>query len=282
MRSTFEFYVAQLDGWPFEVGVDLGPGKEARFESMPFRWHLRFELNHPDANGLASAEEEALLLTIQEEIESAMPDDGCRFVAAVTHRKAHTLVIYSDSLPKDGHPILKALEGIQTHTTRVLHEEDPKWDEYRDVLFPSTGFLHQIKDRQVLREFERQGDDCGEVHSIEPRFVGLSKEGADGLTTALKSKGFSIKGVDEIGLNGQRDWQVTAAAESPLALSILDDFRQTWMGLAEEAGGRYDGWSAELVPVTGANNNTGCDGHLSGVSEDYVENIDNPSTPDAS
>lgn len=269
MRSTFEFYMAKLDGWPFEVGVDLAAHDDERCAKMPYRWHLRFELNHPNEDGLASAEEEALLLAIQEEIEAALPEEGCRFVAAVTHRNAHTLVIYSNRLPEDGHPILKALEGIETHTTRVLHEEDASWDEYQDVLYPSAAFLHQIKDRRILREFERQGDDCGEVHSIEPRFVGLDKDGADRLAAALQERGFGIKGIDEVGQNGQCEWQVTAAAESPLALPILDDFRQTWMTLAEEAGGRYDGWSAELIPVTGANNNTGCDGHLSGVAEDY-------------
>ena len=56
---------------------------------------------------------------------------------------------------------------------------------------------------------------------------------------------------------------------SPLGLAVLDEFRPRWLDLASGAGGRYEGWSAELIPVSGANNNHGAAGHLSGRDEDY-------------
>ncbi|MCA9320117.1 MAG: DUF695 domain-containing protein [Planctomycetes bacterium] len=269
MRPTFEYYMAKLDDWPFEVRVDLSLMESAPDAAMPIRWHIRLELNHPTVDGLCTAEEQALLLAIQEEIQAALTDDACQLVAVVTHRNARTMVVYSSEAPEEGHPVLKALSRVETHETRVIHEEDASWTEYRDFLYPNASLLHQIKDRRVLREFERNGDDCSEVHCIEPRFVGLNEDGAHDLAKSLAKAGFGVKAVDEIGANGEREWQVTAAAQSPLALSILDDFRQKWIDMAEQAGGRYDGWSAEVVPVTGSNNNHGVDGHLAGGEEDY-------------
>ncbi len=140
--------------------------------------------------------------------------------------------------------------------------DDPSWEEYRTILYPSDNFLHQIKDRRILKEFEKRGDDCCEVHSIEPRFVGLSQDGASGLAKALEERGFGVKGIDEVGANGNREFNVTGVALSPLALPILDDFRGVWIYLADSNGGRYDGWSAEVVPVDGHNYNTGARGHL--------------------
>ncbi len=269
MRSSLEYYMARLDDWPFEVGVDLEWIDKAPVPGLPERWHVRLELNHPTENGLCTAEEQALLLAIQEELLAAMKDGECVFVAAVTHRKARTLVFYASEEPTEQHPVIQALGGVKTHLSSVRHANDPQWVEYKDALYPNESFIHQIKDRRLLREFEAQGDDCSEVHSIEPRFVGLSEDGAKLLSKSLETAGFGVKAVDEVGQNGQREWQVTGVAESPLALSILDDFRRLWLNMAAEAGGRYDGWSAEVVPVTGRNNNTGCDGHLSGVAEDY-------------
>lgn len=263
MTMKLESYLSSLDGWPFEVQVDLAARERAPVAELPHRLHLRLELNHPTEVGLASAEEAALLSVIQEELLARVSASEAVLVAAVTHRKARTLVFYcAMGADTDGHPIQAAIDVVETHKTSLQSEQDPEWAEYLNVLYPDDNFLHQIKDRRVLKEFELRGDDCGEVHSIEPRFVGLTAEGAKGLASDLEKLGFDVKDMNESGLNGSREWIVTGIARSPLALPILDDFRANWINLARNAGGRYDGWSAEVVPVDGQNNNTGCSGHL--------------------
>ena len=37
MRPNFEFYMASLDGWPFEVGVDLQYAEADDCGEVPFR-----------------------------------------------------------------------------------------------------------------------------------------------------------------------------------------------------------------------------------------------------
>jgi len=251
MRPEFEYYMAALDRWPFYAGVDLSLEEDAPLEGFEHRVHVRLELNHPTADGLCSAEEEALIYAIEQEILSHVSPEEMRLVAEVTHRNARTLVFYCSTAPDEEQGIYKALASVDTHTTKVLDEMDKDWSEYKDVLFPAPNFMHQINDRKVLREFERCGDDCSEVHSIEPLFVQLDENGAQRLASELKEAGFDVKDLAEVGLNGQREWQVTGQVRSPLALSILDDFRQVWLDLADRSGGRYNGWSAEVMPVGG-------------------------------
>lgn len=267
MQTSFEYYVALVDHWPFEVGVDMSLPEDSRMEGLKYRLHVRFELNHPTEDGLCTAEEEALLCACQQEITADLEEANHRLVATVTHRSARTLVIYSREEPNEAHRIVQSLERVTTHKTTVIHEIDAEWQEFREVLYPSLNFRHQIKDRQLLREFERRGDDCSEVHSIEPCFAAASKESADGIAELLGEKGFKVLGVDEANGVG---WRVKAQVNSPLGLAILDDLRRIWLHLAESHNAQYEGWSADLIPVSGENNNTGIGGHLFGdIGEDY-------------
>ncbi len=277
MSRNLEYYVAQLDQWPFEVGVDLNLDTTVRKNGLPFRAHIRLELNHPTDDGLCTVEEEALLVAVQEEILCQLNSEDHCFVASVTHRNARTLVLYLREEPDSQAPINKAMEKVQTHKSRVMWEADAEWGEYNDVLLPSENFRHQIKDRHILKELERQGDDCSEIHSIEPRFNIAEREHADQLAKALQESGFKVKEIikAEECANGDGEWRLTASAQSPLALAVLDEFRPVWLDLAEKLDAKYDGWSAEVIPVDGDNNNTGCDGHLSGKAEDY-ENVTKP------
>ena len=110
MSQNLEYYVAQLDHWPFEVGVDLNLNSSERRNDLPFRAHIRLELNHPTDDGLCTAEEEALLVAVQEEIISGLaPEDHC-LVAAVTHRNARTLVLYLREEPNESSPINAVME----------------------------------------------------------------------------------------------------------------------------------------------------------------------------
>ncbi len=275
MARNLEYYVAQLDHWPFEVGVDLSLKGSEKREELPFRAHIRLELNHPTDDGLCTAEEEALLVAVQEEILSSLDANDFCFVASVTHRNARTMVLYLREEPGEDSPINEVMEKVQTHKSRVMWEEDRAWAEYTDVLLPSENFQHQIRDRHLLKEFERQGDDCSEVHCIEPRFNVADEKKAEELAASLKDAGFGVKEITKVEANGNSSWRLVATAESPLGLAVLDEFRPTWLSLAREAGAQYDGWSAEVIPVAGDNNNTGCSGHLSGREEDY-EGVERP------
>ncbi|MEZ6196222.1 MAG: DUF695 domain-containing protein [Planctomycetota bacterium] len=264
MRPNFEYYMASLDQWPFEVGVDLTARDRAPVAGKPFRVHLRLELNHASDDGLSTKEEDALLALIEDEILATLDPDGYELVASVTHRKARTLVLYSSRRPEDDPAIARALEKIETHTTKVMCEEDPGWDEYAEQLYPDTEMMHQIQDRRVLREFERCGDDAAEMHVIEPRFIGLDEAGAKALSESLSNLRYEIR---EMRRGAGDEWIVTAAVKSPLGLAVLDEFRHTWLELARQTKGAYQGWSAEVVPVSGKNNNPGLGGHLNDVPD---------------
>ncbi len=249
MRPYFEYYTANLDRWPIELGVDLALIEKAPIAGLTHRVHLRLNLNHPTADGLCCQEESALLLAVEEEILSSLPKDSFCYVAHVTHRGRRTIILYMDGMPQPGQPLLDAVERVETHTTLLQFEEDPEWKEYLEYLYPNEGFRHQIKDRRVLKEFERRGDDPARNHSIEPVFSGLDEQGALELRKALESVGFMVGDVANVSNNGVTSWRVIGKVKSPLALSILDDYREIWMALAKEQGGHYDGWSAEVLPI---------------------------------
>jgi uncharacterized protein DUF695/regulator of ribonuclease activity B len=266
MRPNFEYYMGKLDDWPFEVGVDLSLRERAPIAEKPYRIHVRFELNGASSDGLSTKEEDALLALIEDEVIATLDPEIYAFVSEVTHRKARTLVFYSSQRPEEDPTIQKALDLIETHTTKVIGEEDPEWTEYTEVLYPCEEMMHQIQDKRVLRQFERQGDDSAEVRAIEPRFIGLNEANAKTLAENLRGQGY---GIGEIADSGSGTWSVTAQVQSPLALAILDDFRHTWLELARQHEGTYQGWSAEVVPVSGKNNNTGLGGHLNDIPDEF-------------
>ena len=252
--DNFDYYLASLDQMPFHVGVDMQLRDQTPQPDLPYRAHIRLELNHPTVDGLATLEEVALLREVEQQILGVLPAESFKLVAHVTHRSARTMIVYMRDEPIDDSDIVKSILGAtESHAIRVIYEVDPEWTEYRDVLYPSERFEHQIRDRHVLDRFEKEGDDCARNHEIEPRFSGLEQEAAEKLKADLEEKGFKVLEVKEVGLNGNREWQVMAQAISPLALAILDDFRECWIALARKHGGHFDGWSADVMPFeTGA------------------------------
>jgi hypothetical protein len=250
MRPHFDYYIASLDRWPFHVGVNLELKEKAPLKALPWRAHVRIDLNHPTADGLCTQGEEAQLYDVEDAILSRLRAGEHCFVSQVTHRSRRTMVVYVKEQPKDGDPLYDALAAIATHTAQMIEcVHDPEWTEYREVLYPLPNFEHQIRDKKKLAHFEREGDDCAQLHAIEPTFIVKEPAGAEKLAAELKNAGFHVKGVTKVAEKGVKGWRVTAQVESPLALAILDDFRETWLELATKAGADYEGWNAELVPV---------------------------------
>ncbi|MEE9391723.1 MAG: DUF695 domain-containing protein [Planctomycetota bacterium] len=264
MRPNFDYYMARLDDWPFEVGVDLSVREAVPIDGLQFRLHVRLGLNNPSDDGLSTKEEDALLALIEDEMLHTLDSADYRFVAAVTHRKARTLVFYSRHSQMEGEAIHKVLTDAKTHNAKVISEEDPEWTEYTDVLYPNEEMLHQIMDRKVLKEFDRRGDDPASIHAIEPCFVNLCEEGVEICRSGLEAEGFVVTDVSETSRNGTgaKEFSLKARVKSPLGLAILDDFRHSWLSIAKKAKGSYRGWSSELVPISGDNNDHGLGGHL--------------------
>lgn len=250
MRPHFDYYIGALDRWPFHVGVNLALKSAAPVSGLEWRAHVRIDLNHPTADGLATNGEEAELYEVEDKILSHLKREDYCFVSQVTHRNRRTMVIYLREKPEENSKLMTGLESILNHKTAIIDcVHDPEWSEYKEVLYPQPNFEHQINDKKRLKEMERSGDDCSRLHAIDVSFHAPTPQAAEKLAAELKLVGFGVKSVLRAGGSESQGWRVIAEVESPLALSILDDFRETWFDTARRAGCRFDGWNAEIVPV---------------------------------
>lgn len=245
MTNDFACYLAALDGWPFEVAVDLALADRAPLAGLPWRAHVRMELARPTPDGLCAPEERDDLGREEAAILALLQDDGCALVARVTHRGARTLVFHCRDCAPEVEEKVRVLTRHRRPRWQLVH--DPEWTEFRSVLLPSREMLHQIEDRRVIREYEASGGDPSASHRIAARFRGEGDPASSTLVEALREKGFVVRVLD---LADPESWLV-AEADSPLFPALLDDFRHTWIQLALEHGAVYVGWSARPSGTSG-------------------------------
>lgn len=250
MRPHFDYYIGSLDRWPFHCGVNLSLKDAAPLEGLVWRAHVRIDLNHPTADGLATNDEEAELYNVEEQILARLAGDEHCFVSQVTHRNRRTMVIYLKTEAKEGHPLVQGIASVTTHKAAMIEcVNDPDWSEYLEFLYPQPNFEHQIRDRKTLKVMEERGDDCSRLHNITAEFWASDPAIAEKLAAEMKQLGFPVASIVKAEGADKGGWRITGIVKSPLAIAIIDDFREKWLALAESTGARYDGWRAEIVPV---------------------------------
>ena len=116
--------------------------------------------------------------------------------------------------------------------------------------------LHLLRQRQndswdakLIDQLRKRGSDPFKPHDVDFFFAFPTVDAAERLAAQLRSEGFDVD-VKDSPENGELRYSLHAHKSMKLTVPDMQELSRRLTDAATQRGGRYDGWSAQQVPIT--------------------------------
>lgn len=158
LSSDWENYVVSLKGKPVSINVDLGLKKIAPMRENPFAIIVRVKLNDPDVHGMPQGDDVEQLLRLEDKlVEMLARQNGTVFAGRFTQRGLREFYFYAPDTIGYLKAINETMGNFPALQFLCTAKNDPDWDNYNTVLYPSKMDMIRIDSRRRLSEMARQG-----------------------------------------------------------------------------------------------------------------------------
>ena len=247
MSDDWDFYFARVNDAVSSIFVDLGVRADAPMEKRPWLLWVSVDLQSPNADGLSTQAEAPVLHAIGDALDAMIaPTCGAQLVGRITGAGRREFYFYGE----EPGPLDLAVSNAMKNFAPYVHEcgstLQPDWEQYLDLLYPSESNLQRMFNRRVLETLAENGD----VHET-PRQVDHWLEFADEAARAacrdtLIAIDFRLE--DEfVGEEADRPHTLVVSRVDSVDSHTINGITLELARLAQEHGGRYDGWESPVV-----------------------------------
>jgi regulator of RNase E activity RraB len=238
--------MAEIDGDPASISLDLGASEHVPVEDHPLRLALRIAMKRPRPDGLRSSEEFDALSAIEDRlVESIGHEIEGWFVGRVLYRGSSDMFFYLPRPQRDDEERLsscvEAAAGDYEITQRI--DDDPKWDFYTDFLWPDRASHQAMGNRRVLAQLEQAGDDHELVRAVDHFAFFQDEKACRRFADRLREHGFTVE-EPEHGEHGA--WALKFQRDDTLADGRIDEITTEILELMGDDDGDYDGWGCSV------------------------------------
>jgi hypothetical protein len=206
-------------------------------------------MKSPKPDGLSSNAEAPKLHEIGEALDSMVsPVCGAQLVGRITGSNRREFYFYGAEPGELDAAVARAFKLFEGYKYEAGSTFQPDWEQYLELLYPSDSNLQRMFNRRVLETLAGSGD----VHDL-PRKVDHwlefpSEESRAACRSTLEAVDFSI--VDEFASDEPGEdmpHSLVVSRVDSVDSHTINGITIELARLADEHGGRYDGWEC---PVT--------------------------------
>jgi hypothetical protein len=106
-------------------------------------------------------------------------------------------------------------------------------------------------DKRLIDQLRKRGSDPFKPHDVDFFLAFPSSDAAEQLSAQMRGEGFDAE-VRDTPDNGDLRWVVHAHKSMQLTVPDMQELSRKLTEAATAKGGRYDGWSAKPVAITGS------------------------------
>ena len=106
-------------------------------------------------------------------------------------------------------------------------------------------------DARVIDQLRKRGSDPFKPHDLDFFLAFPTREAADAVAAQMTTEGFKTDVIDTPE-SGELRYSLHAQKSLHLTVPDMQDLSRRLTDAATARGGRYDGWSAKQVPITGS------------------------------
>lgn len=246
MDQEWASYFTTLNDKVASIFVNLRLRHDAPLRSNPWRLRVRIHFNVARPDGLSDSEEAPTLFLIEDALNLQLEREcGGVPCGRITGRGMREFCFYARTTEGFRPAVATALAGFSEYRFEVGDKEDPEWEYYLNVLYPSPDELEQIKNRGLLEVLLKRGDILSTPREVQHWAYFPSEECRQLFRNAAGNVGFKI-GCESQG-KGNLPFGLTVFRTQPIDQELIDQTTVELLRLAKRFGGEYDGWE---TPVT--------------------------------
>jgi hypothetical protein len=264
LSDEWDFYFARVNGAVSSIFVDLGLRPDVPLEKRPWLLWVFVDLQAPNAEGLSTNEEAPRLHEIGEALVAAIcAVSGAQLVGRITGAGRREFYFYADEPGALDAAVERAMQAFPPYQYECGSKFEPEWDQYLELLYPSENNLQRMFNRRVLESLAENGDVHETPRQVDHWLEFPSDEARAACRDTLVAIEFKVE--DEFQAeeadDGMPHTLVVSRVDS-VDSHTINGITLELARLAQQHGGRYDGWecpvttegSAEAVPGTNSRN----------------------------
>ncbi len=248
MSDNWDVYFTTINDHFASILLDMGIANDAPDLDRPALLYVWIKLNHPDEHGMISdGEYESLHL-----IEDALADEICSAVRAVhvgcvTREGRRELYFYARSARGLEETAQRVMDSMGTHRWMCDSKEDPQWEHYLHLLYPTTYDIHIMKNRQVVQLLSEEGDTLEKERTVFHWAYFSGESSRSKFIEAVRQRGYSLD--DEMLSDTPEDpypFGVSFQRIDHVDWNSINEVTTELLELADALEGNYDGWETSV------------------------------------
>jgi regulator of RNase E activity RraB len=249
MSDSWDIYFATVNDEVAALFVDLGLESVAPDENRPWLCWAWIYMNQPREDGLTGAQEEPQLDRIEDELMEAVEDATAgELVGRITTAGRRELYFYGPTHIGFEDAIGRVMQQFEEYRFDTGVEQDPEWNHYLRVLYPSDHDEQRIKNRHVIEILEQHGDVLTKPRIVSHWAYFPTAGAREQFIVAARALRFQIIKEHEVE-EGEQENRFCIVLEriDTVDWESINQVTIELFDLAQVSGGKYDGWETNVA-----------------------------------
>lgn len=245
--ASWKSYLCKVNGELASILLDLGLGSVSPIASKPVLLWVWIYFQSPRTDGLSDDGEAPTLFKIEDSLKECLAHE-CQAILSgrITTQGRREFYFYGEKREGFRNSVEAALKDFEGYKFDLGDEDDPGWEQYINVLYPSPEDLQRIANMDLLDVLKKNGD----VHTVAREVQHWLYFGSDSsrahFRDAVAGSDFNID--SEYMSEGQLPYCIVVPRTQSVEQSAIDSTVIELLQLAQEFGGEYDGWETPIIP----------------------------------
>ncbi len=244
--NNWKPYLCNVNGKLGSILVNLGIRKVVPIKTKPWLLWTWVYFQSPRPDGLSDSKEAPILYSIEDALDSRLAET-CKAIPCgrITTDGRREFYFYGET--KDGfdQAVEAALRGFAGYKFDLGERDDPLWEHYFDVLYPSPIDLQRIANMDLLDVLVEKGDVLTAPRKVQHWMYFPSNSSRASFRDAAAGTGFDV--ASETNADGERPFGISVVRIQPIDQEAIDDTVIELMELSQRFNGEYDGWESPIV-----------------------------------
>jgi uncharacterized protein (TIGR01619 family) len=246
MTDNWKPYICNVNGRLASILVNLGLRNSVPISSKPWLLWVWVYSQAPRPDGLSDSKEAPTLYKIEDALTSALTRE-CQTILSgrITTEGRREFYFYGETKGRFSKAVTEALNGFEGYRFDVGEQEDPSWNQYLNVLYPSVENLERIANMDLLDELVKKGDVLTVPREVQ-HWMSFRSEQSRGLfREAVTTAGYGIMG--ETLSDGEFPFGISVTRTQSIEQKVIDQTVIELLRLCHTFNGDYEGWETPVV-----------------------------------
>lgn len=248
--DEWDFYPGRVDDAPASIMLNLWFRKVAPIRGFDTVYVADYEMVAPADHGMGAPEEAERMQPIEDALTAAAKALGLYHVGRLRNHGAWQIAFYGCAGLKSQFDDLVEDALDDAGGGWLAHElESPDWHYYLEFLCPDAERWQWMKDRSVIEQLEKHGDNLKQPRPVAHWIYFKSAEARDAFETAVRRENFDVSAHPDEAPDDTKEFPHRSHVERVDSVQLNDLHAVVWdlRLLAEQHGGDYDGWETQVV-----------------------------------